>query len=187
MVQTQAAVSEVQPQEFPTRTFLTDQQRRTSIQTLNRILADSVVLLSQARYAHWNVRGPQFFQLHELFEDLAELLEDQIDEIAERITSLGGQARGTVHQVAPKSQVKRIPPSVVQGMEFVEVLADSIAVYDATLTQAIYTANDVEDLDTADLLNELSREIGKYLWFLEAHLPIQAVGSQMGGSQQQQI
>lgn len=181
----QTGPQQVQPKLFPTRTYLTDQQRQQSIQFLNQALADTVVLLSQARYAHWNVRGPNFFQHHELFEDLAELLVEQADEIAERISSLGGQALGTVHLAAAKSQVKPIPQSVVQDIEFVEILADNVAMYNATLSQYIHSATDLKDLDTADLLNEISREIGKYRWFLEAHLPVhQQQGQTSGGHQQ---
>jgi starvation-inducible DNA-binding protein len=137
---------------------------------LNRCLADSVVLHSQAKYAHWNVKGLHFFPLHELFDEIAEELEDHIDEIAERITSLGGQAIGSTYMAASTSNIPPFSTETVTGIEFIEMLADRLATHDANLGQDIQAATQAGDVDTADLLNEISREVGEHRWFLEAHL-----------------
>lgn len=67
---------------------------------LNQQLADASDLLSQVKQAHWNVKGPAFWQLHRLFDEVAEQADGWIDELAERITALGGYARGTVRMAA---------------------------------------------------------------------------------------
>jgi len=167
--------------EFPTRTYLPEQARRESIRRLNRALADTVVLLTQTRYAHWNVRGPQFYQLHELFEDLAEELEDHTDLIGERITALGGQALGAARMATENSRVQPLPRSTVDGMTLLDLLADRLAVHDANLFRGVEAATHAGDIDTADLLNEISRTVGTYLWFMEAHFGEQ--GTAGGGNQ----
>jgi len=158
------------PQQFQTRSYLSQNVRTASIQRLNRCLADSIVLHSQAKYAHWNVKGLHFFPLHELFDEIAEEFEDHIDEIAERITSLGGQAIGSTYTAASTSNIPPLSTSAVTGVEFIEMLADRIAMHDANLGQDIQAATQSGDLDTADLLNEVSREVGEQRWLLEAHL-----------------
>jgi starvation-inducible DNA-binding protein len=71
------------------------QTREQMVTLLNLQLADTSDLYSQVKQAHWNVKGPQFFQLHELFDGLAEALEQYVDLLAERVTALGGDALGT--------------------------------------------------------------------------------------------
>ena len=158
------------PQQFQTRSYLSQNVRTESIQRLNRCLADSIVIQSQAKYAHWNVKGLHFFPLHELFDEIAEEFEDHVDEIAERITSLGGQAIGTTYTAASASNIPPLSTSAVTGVEFIEMLADRIAMHDANLSQDIQAATQSGDVDTADMLNEISREVGEQRWFLEAHL-----------------
>jgi len=168
--QTTAQGGQPAAQQFPTRSYLSQNVRTSSIQRLNRCLADSIVLQSQAKYAHWNVKGLHFFPLHELFDEIAEEFEDHIDEIAERITSLGGQAIGSTYTAASTSNIPPLSTSAVTGVEFIEMLADRIAMHDANLSQDIQAATQSGDVDTADLLNEISREVGEQRWFLEAHL-----------------
>src|ERR1700745_66033 len=88
---------------FPTRNDLDHDLRGKVIALLNQHLADTFDLMSQTKFAHWNVKGPTFIALHKLFDELAEGLEEHVDEIAERATALGGVARGTVRQAAAMS------------------------------------------------------------------------------------
>lgn len=171
------------PQQFRTRSYLSQNVRTSSIQRLNRILADSIVLRSQVNYAHWNVKGPQFYSLHQLFEEIADEFEDHIDEIGERITSLGGQAIATTYTAASLSTIPPLSTTAVTDMELVEMLADRIATHDANLGQDIQSATQAGDVDTADLLNEISRAVGKQRWFLEAHMQGQPVQESPGRQQ----
>src|SRR5262249_9602428 len=85
------------------------QQRRTELcALLNRRLADAIDLQLQLKQAHWNVKGPHFIGLHELFDKIAEDVETYVDEIAERAVQLGGISQGTRRAAAPL-QAGRIP------------------------------------------------------------------------------
>lgn len=175
-------------QLFPTQNYLPEQVRTASIELLNQVLVDATDLLTQLRAAHWNLKGPNFVGLHELFEDIYEDLAEHVDDVAERATALGGEARATARITASASRIPELPEGVVTGMEYVELLADRLAILDANLGEAIRFATEQDDLDTADLLNDVSREISKDLWFLEAHLqtrPISGGGQQQMGQAQQ--
>lgn len=172
---------------FYTRNYLPEDVRTVTCQRLNQVLADTTALRTQARYAHWNVKGMQFYALHELFEELAETLAAHEDLIAERITALGGRAKSTVTESASTHRVGQISPGTTTGRGFIQELADCLATHDANLYQDIRAAEEYDDLDTADMLNEISREVSHNLWLLEAHLQGPTSGQAMGGGQQQRM
>jgi len=180
----------IQTQTYYTRNYLPENVRVEVIKVLNRTLADTVILESQAKFAHWNVKGQDFYGLHELFDDIAEMFEEQADRIGERITALGGQALGTAGLAVANRGVPAMPHDIVHGMAFVDVLADQLAVHDAGLHEAIQVAQGYDDIDSVDLLNDVSLEVSEKLWFLEAHLQTQPVstipvsGGRQGGGQQ---
>jgi starvation-inducible DNA-binding protein len=155
---------------FRTSIDLPADRRRKLVTLLNQHLADTFDLYGQAKQAHWNVKGPQFLQLHELFDSLAGQLQGFVDLIAERATALGGTALGTVRMAAAASRLAEYLPEGPGGREHVETLARRFAALAATTRSAIGTAEDLGDADTADLLTEVSRGLDKALWFLEAHL-----------------
>ncbi len=155
---------------FDTRNDLPAKARNKMIALLNQQLADTFDLMSQTKQAHWNVKGPQFIALHEMFDDFAEGLEGYVDEIAERATALGGYAAGTVRMAAKSSTLPDYPTDVVADMDHVRALAERYAALAASTRQAIDAADEVGDKDTADLFTEISRDLDKWLWFLEAHL-----------------
>lgn len=155
---------------FPTRMDLTEGVRGRLVALLNQQLADAFDLYSQTKQAHWNVKGAQFYPLHELFDRLAEELEGYVDLIAERATALGGLAQGTVRLSAANSQLAEMPLEVTHSLPTVEALAERYAALAASTRRAIETANGQGDAATADLFTEVSRGLDKALWFLEAHL-----------------
>jgi starvation-inducible DNA-binding protein len=136
---------------------------------LNRQLANVSDLYSQTKQAHWNVRGPEFYQLHKLFDDLAEPLEEQIDTIAERAVTLGGLALGTVRTAAKASELDEFPLEP-GGMEYVKELANRWSTAANSVRKAIDDADELDDADTTDLLTDLSRLLDKSVYFLEAHV-----------------
>lgn len=155
---------------FPTRNDLPADARKKLITLLNQQLADTLDLYSQTKYAHWNVKGSTFIALHELFDKLAGGLVDPIDDIAERITALGGVANGTLRQAATSSKLTEFPSAVFAGQAVVEALAVRFAELAKSTRAAIAKADDLDDADTADLFTGISRDLDKSLWFLEAHL-----------------
>jgi starvation-inducible DNA-binding protein len=155
---------------FETRNDLTLAIRTKVVKLLNERLADAIDLGTQVKHAHWNVKGPNFIALHELFDKLAELIEDQIDTIAERATALGGVAHGTLAQVARSTSLKPYPLQITEGLAHVKALASVLAAFGTKARAAIEECARLGDADTADLFTGVSREVDKYLWFLEAHL-----------------
>jgi starvation-inducible DNA-binding protein len=154
---------------YNTKIDLDFEKREPIIALLNQQLADTFDLYSQTKQAHWNVKGAQFIQLHELFDKLATEVLDYVDTIAERATTLGGTALGTARM---SSDASRLPeyPDVVGSMESVQALVDRYAILAASSRAAIDTSNEFGDADTADLFTGISRGLDKSLWFLEAHL-----------------
>jgi starvation-inducible DNA-binding protein len=140
------------------------------IALLNQQLADIFDLYSQTKQAHWNVKGEQFYPLHELFDEIAEELLGHADVIAERATALGGEALGTVRMSGSNSRLAEYPEDVFTAMEVVAALAERFASLATTTREAIETAEQAEDMDTSDLFIDVSRNLDKRLWFLEAHL-----------------
>ena len=154
---------------FDTRVDLPIDARAGMIELLNQQLADTFDLFSQAKQAHWNVKGAQFFQLHELFDRLAAELNGHVDLIAERVTALGGVARGTVRMSSRHSRLAECDVAIAESLPVIESLAVRFAALAASTRQAIQAAEDHGDAGTADLLTEVSRALDKGLWFLEAH------------------
>src|SRR6266403_3228804 len=97
---------------------------REALNTLiNQRLADVIDLQLQLKQAHWNVKGPHFIGLHELFDKIAEEVESYVDEIAERVVQLGGIAQGTVRVAAARSRLDEYPPEIADGAAHVEAVA----------------------------------------------------------------
>src|SRR5215475_2977808 len=94
---------------FKTRNDLPEGVRAKAVELLNARLADCIDLQTQTKQAHWNVKGPNFIALHELFDTVNEAVEDYVDDIAERAVQLGGVAEGTARMVAKRSSLRVRP------------------------------------------------------------------------------
>jgi len=154
---------------FSTRIDIADSSRDELVELLNSRLADTFDLYSQLKQAHWNVKGSDFIQLHELYDTIAESVLEYVDTIAERATALGGLALGTARMAAAASTLDEYPTDAVAGMDTVAAIADRLGVYGASVRAAIEVALELDDQDTADLFIEVSRATDKHLWFVEAH------------------
>ena len=144
--------------------------RRTELNILmNQRLASAVDLQLQMKQAHWNVKGPSFIALHELFDKVDEAVEDYVDMIAERIVQLGGIAEGTVRVAAARTRLTEYPLAIADGMAHVEAVARALSTFGQEARTTINEATELDDADTADLFTEISRGIDKWLWFVEAH------------------
>ena len=155
---------------YPTKNDLAKKIRSQAIELLDARLADAVDLQTQMKQAHWNVKGKHFIALHELFDQINEAVQDYVDDIAERAVQLGGIAEGTARMVAKRSSLAEYPAMAVDGRSHVEALSSALAAFGAAARKGIDQANELGDLDTADLFTEISRGIDKWLWFVEAHL-----------------
>jgi starvation-inducible DNA-binding protein len=143
--------------------------REKVVEILNQRLADAFDMRSQAKQAHWNVKGMNFIALHELFDQVATELEPHIDDIAERITTLGGTAHGTVRVAAQNSSLSEYPLEITDGADHVDALSSALADLGKKVRADIDATDELGDKDTADLLTGVSRTVDKMLWFVEAH------------------
>lgn len=152
-----------------TQNDIPEKSRVEIVRLLNARLAEGIDLYLQTKQAHWNVKGPHFIALHELFDKVAETIEGGLDEMAERAVMLGGTALGTVQVVQQSSSLKPYPTDIVSGSDHVAALASALATYGKAVRAAIETATRNGDADTADLFTGISRDVDKQLWFVEAH------------------
>ena len=152
-----------------TRNDLSGKTRGAMIALLDARLLDAIDLHLQAKQAHWNVKGRQFIALHELFDKVAAAADEATDLIAERSVQLGGQPVGAAAVVASGSSLQPYPLTAADGRAHVDALSDALAQFGKAVRRAIDEADKAGDKDTADLFTEISREVDKYLWFVEAH------------------
>ena len=153
-----------------TRIGLPEERRDELVALLNQVLVDLLDLHYQVKHAHWNVQGPTFIALHELFDEMADRVEEHADTVAERITAFGGLAHGTVRMASATSRLAEFPAGVRAGQEVVTALSNHYGQLANDVRAAIEIADDFGDAGTADLFTEVSRDLDKDLWFLEAHL-----------------
>ena len=153
-----------------TRNTLPEKVRKKVVGLLSARLADAVDLSLQLKQAHWNVKGPNFIALHELFDAVHGVVESQVDDLAERVTALGGVAEGTVQAVAKRSSLTPYPLAIRSGTDHLEALARVLAAFGGLMRGAIATAAAAGDEVTADLFTAITAAIDKQLWFVEAHL-----------------
>ena len=153
----------------PTHNTLPAAIRAQSIELLNKHLAAAIDLQAQAKQAHWNVRGPGFIAIHELFDKVAEDVEAYSDMLAERAGGLGGTARGTIQAAAANSFLIPYDLGIADEASHVFAVSAALAAFGQSARDAIGLATDFGDVDSADLFTQISRGIDKQLWFVESH------------------
>lgn len=144
--------------------------KKVSIDVLSARLADGIDLALDVKQAHWNLKGPQFIGIHEMLDGFRTELDDYNDKVAERITQLGGTARGTAVSVAAESKLAAYPLDAYAIADHLAALIDRYGAYANAVRENIDETDEAGDAGTADLLTEVSRGVDKQLWFLEAHV-----------------
>lgn len=154
----------------PTRNTLSENIRAQSVALLNKHLAAAIDLHAQVKQAHWNVRGPNFIAIHELFDKVAEEVETYSDLLAERAGALGGTAHGTLQAAAERSFLVRYALGIADDHEHISAVAGALAAFGQSAREATGHAAAFGDADTADLFTGISRGIDQQLWFVESHI-----------------
>ena len=154
---------------YSIRSSLPEPIRAQAIELLNRHLAAAIDLHSRLKQAHWNVRGPAFIAIHELFDRISVEAEAISDTIAERVAGLGGTARGTIQLASEQSFLAPYLLGIGTEKVHLAAVADALAKFGGSARVAIGKAAEFGDADTADLFTGISRTIDKQLWFIEAH------------------
>src|SRR5258707_14145434 len=158
-----------QPRMYETENDISQNRRVEISALLNQRLADDVDLQTQMKQAHWNVKGPHFIGLHELFDKIDEAVEAYVDLIAERIVQLGGIAEGTARVAAERSRLEEYPLDIADGHAHVEAVSKALSTFGREVRKTIDETGEIQDVDTSDIFTEISRGIDKWLWFVEAH------------------
>ena len=155
-----------------THNTLSEATRMLSVSVLNHHLAAAIDLHAQVKQAHWNVRGPGFIAIHELFDRVSEDVEKYSDMLAERAGGLGGTAQGTLPVVTQRSFLVPYPLGIADVQEHVFAVSAALAAFGQSTRDAIDTTDSHEDKATADLFTEITRGIDQNLWFVESHSPL---------------
>jgi starvation-inducible DNA-binding protein len=155
---------------YPTRNDLPEKTKAVAIGILNACLADAIDLALLTKQAHWNLKGPNFIALHEMFDGFRSELDTHVDAMAERVVQLGGTALGTTQAVAKSTTLTPYPTDIYASIDHLRELLDRYAKVASSLRAAVDATGDAGDADTNDLLIAFSRALDKELWFLEAHL-----------------
>ncbi|MGY2736894.1 DNA starvation/stationary phase protection protein Dps [Sphingomonas sp. UYP23] len=154
---------------YPTKNSLPEHVRAQSNEVLNKHLAAAIDLHAQLKQAHWNVRGPAFIAIHELFDRISVEAEGMSDLIAERVAGLGGTARGTIQLASERSFLAPYLLGIGSEQTHLSAVAEALASFGASTRTAIAEVTAFGDADTADLFTGISRNIDKQLWFVESH------------------
>ena len=159
---------------YQTSNDLPEDVRARVIDLLNQRLADAIDLATQTKQAHWNVKGPHFIALHQLFDEIHGAVERYVDLLAERVVQVGGIAAGTARIVAERSDLPEYPHAIAGGSEHVHALAGTLAEFGGHVRRAIAETGEWGDPVSADIGTEISRGADQWLWVVEAHLQSRA-------------
>jgi len=148
---------------------LSAQQREALCEGLQQVLADSYTLLGKTHGFHWNVVGPQFHSLHEMFEEQYRDLQEAVDEIAERIRALGFVSPGSLSQFLKVTSIEdeHQAPSAPEMIR--QLIADNETIVRAC-RGVVRVCHDTGDTVTEDLMNQRLRVHEKAAWMLRASL-----------------
>jgi starvation-inducible DNA-binding protein len=158
---------------YATGIDLQETKRVQLIQLCNACLAEAVDLQLHCKHAHWNVKGPNFIALHQLFDQVNESVEDYIDLIAERAVQLGGIANSTSHVVATWAHMPENDAQSPSEHDYIHSLSEALRSFGKIARNAIGKSSEIGDAVSADIFTEITRGVDKWLWMVEAHLQLQ--------------
>ncbi|MEM0516042.1 Dps family protein [Pseudoalteromonas sp. YIC-827] len=148
---------------------LDTQETETIIDELNRLLSCYQIQYMNARGFHWNIKGRDFFELHVKFEEIYNLLLEKVDEIAERILTLGGEPLHAFTDYIELSQINEAK-NISDGVQAVQNLLDGYTTLIKMQRNILVDASDNEDEGTAALMSDYIKEQEKLVWMLKAYL-----------------
>lgn len=166
---------------------LTEEQRQGVIKLLNHDLADAYLLLVKTKKYHWDVVGPQFRMLHELWGEQYETLTENIDSIAERVRALGGYPVGTMKEFLEITTLKENPENLPLATQMVESLVEDHEQIIRNLREHIdKCSEDFHDEGTADFLTGLMEGHEEMAWMLRSFIEGESLNSDGQKPQSQQ-
>ena len=150
---------------------ISEKNLKSSAELLSAALANEMTLYIKTRKFHWNVSGESFMELHKLFEHQYKLLEESIDEIAERIGKLGHKTIGTMQEFSKLSSIKESPGKYASSKELLnELLKDHESIIIMLRKDVDETADKIKDAGTADFFTGLMKQHETIAWTLRRYL-----------------
>ncbi|MEG4205618.1 Dps family protein [Microcoleus sp. Pol7_A1] len=150
---------------------LSDEQRAGVIELLNHDLADAYLLLIKTKKYHWDVVGPQFRSLHQLWEEHYQALTENIDAMAERVRTLGGYPIGTAEGFLKYGSIKEHMGDLPLATEMVSRLVDDHELVIRNLRQHVeQCGEEFNDDGTADFLTGLMEQHEQMAWMLRSFI-----------------
>ncbi len=136
---------------------------------LNLVLADAYALMALTHLAHWNVEGPDFFQLHKAFEKQYQQLFVSVDEIAERVRALEAYTLGGLNALAKAAQMDEFKAPMPQK-DYVAALIVSHEKFIDDAVRCRDHAGELQELQTQDLMIKQLQWHEKTVWMLKSYL-----------------
>ena len=135
------------------------------------ILSDQMALYIKARKFHWNVSGESFMELHKLFQSQYTEMEETIDEVAERISKLGGKTIGTMKEFSQLTRLKESPNKYPSQKEMIkELFADHESLIKYLRKDLDECSDKLKDAGTADFLTGIMEQHETTAWILRRYL-----------------
>jgi starvation-inducible DNA-binding protein len=155
---------------YPTNHDLPVENRERVATILQTALYEALELKLRVKEAHWTVRGPNFSELHALFDKIASDADDYADDFAERSIALGFPVKGKAADIAGAvSLLPPFAPATHQGPDVLRAVIATVAKFAKNVRFAIEATASEKDAGTSDLFTGTSRSVDKWLWMLEAH------------------
>lgn len=139
------------------------------VNMLNELLANYQIYYQNLRNFHWNVTGPNFFELHAKFEELYTAANTGVDEVAERILTLGARPYSSYGEYIEHSGIKEAK-DVADAKKMVEIIRDNLNELLVLERKTLEAANESGDEGTASLMSDYITEKEKVVWMLSAYL-----------------
>ena len=148
---------------------LPQKETKENIELLNVLLSNFQVYYQNLRGLHWNIRGKRFFELHVKFEELYNLAQLRIDEIAERVLTLGGTPLHTFDDYLKNNKLI-IAKNITNDEEAVEMIVKSLAALLIIERELLEKSGGINDEGTNSMMSDLITEQEKQIWMMQAFL-----------------
>ena len=148
---------------------IAERNREAVVEILNRLLSDEYVLYTKTRNYHWNVKGPEFSELHKFFESQYEELDEIVDETAERARALGGDSLGTLEEFLARTRLKESPGDYPDAKKMIaDLLSDHETIIRELREDLQASIDTYQDMGTSDFLTGLMERHEKMAWMLRS-------------------